>query len=527
MVMLLSWGVLAARATVPPTRRPLSPREVFRKAAPSVLLLQAFDTDGNPVSLGSGVVVYRGLIVTNQHVVENATTFLIAQTSGKVAATLLYCDAHLDLCLLSAPALAATPVTLRETENTEIGERVYAIGAPQGLSLTLSEGLISGKRTGAGGSLLQTSAPISHGSSGGGLFDEHARLVGITALSIQEGQNLNFAIPSSSVKNFLDRAGLEVLVERYLAAKGGRVRLNSVRSVRQEGRAFVGDLTLPLSIEWKRPDLYRMDLWLKDQQTTTAFDGIQVWTKDANGVKTGADINPEDRWTIRDTARYFLDQIGIESRPAVELLGIEQLGGGKAYKLWLREEGQGERLVYLDTSSLLEVRIVRQSLFAGKDTRVTIDLSDHTEVSGLVIPLTATVTLTGKDAKDVAPKMRFSLNSVVVNPPIEDQRFAPVADTPVAEKQAILAWLADHLTRMGAEGGEFTRLRDSANREAFLAYLVELNPEVSELCVPFLRREWWVYSAKLPRPGPPRKISGSEGRFVAKSPCEPFRIRSE
>jgi len=71
---------------------------------------------------------------------------------------------------------------------------VYAVGAPEGLEMTLSEGLISGFRDFRGQRVVQTSAPISHGSSGGGLFDEVGGLVGITTFMLGAGQNLNFAI---------------------------------------------------------------------------------------------------------------------------------------------------------------------------------------------------------------------------------------------------------------------------------------------------------------------------------------------
>jgi len=75
-----------------------------------------------------------------------------------------------------------------------VGERVYALGAPEGFDLTLSEGLISGLRRRGGTNVIQTTAPISHGSSGGGLFDLEGRLVGITTYYIEDGQSLNFAI---------------------------------------------------------------------------------------------------------------------------------------------------------------------------------------------------------------------------------------------------------------------------------------------------------------------------------------------
>ncbi len=75
-----------------------------------------------------------------------------------------------------------------------MGDPVYTVGAPSGLDRTLGDGLISGLRSGEGRHYIQTTAPISPGSSGGGLFDENGNLIGITTLYIEEGQALNFAI---------------------------------------------------------------------------------------------------------------------------------------------------------------------------------------------------------------------------------------------------------------------------------------------------------------------------------------------
>lgn len=71
---------------------------------------------------------------------------------------------------------------------------MFSIGARQGFELSLGEGIVSSKRSKDGVRLLQTSAPISKGASGGGLFDAQGNLVGITTFMIRDAQNLNFAI---------------------------------------------------------------------------------------------------------------------------------------------------------------------------------------------------------------------------------------------------------------------------------------------------------------------------------------------
>jgi S1-C subfamily serine protease len=102
-----------------------------------------------------------------------------------------------DRCVIKVRGLKLEPIGgIRLISNLDIGESVYAIGNPRGLQRTISEGLVSGVRDQSDGRLIQTTAPISSGSSGGGLFDALGNLIGITALTLANSQNLNFAVPA-------------------------------------------------------------------------------------------------------------------------------------------------------------------------------------------------------------------------------------------------------------------------------------------------------------------------------------------
>ena len=89
---------------------------------------------------------------------------------------------------------------MRSFDSLEVGEPVYTLGSPVGLELTLANGLISGRREEDGRHFVQTTAPISPGSSGGGLFDARGNLVGVTTLVLagreRLNQALNFALPA-------------------------------------------------------------------------------------------------------------------------------------------------------------------------------------------------------------------------------------------------------------------------------------------------------------------------------------------
>ena len=105
-------------------------------------------------------------------------------------------DKEGDRCVLQTRdgGLAGQASRSRRYSDLQIGERVYTVGSPQALDRTLGEGIISGLRSLRGIRHIQTTAPISPGSSGGGLFDRHGNLIGITTFLLKDSQSLNFAI---------------------------------------------------------------------------------------------------------------------------------------------------------------------------------------------------------------------------------------------------------------------------------------------------------------------------------------------
>jgi len=177
-----------------PQASALTASEVFRRVSPSVVIVVVLDSVGSAVGYGSGVVVARDRVITNCHVVEEGRSIVVVRGDRRTSARIIDRDTtSLDLCMLATTTGDAPIVRLRPMNGLEIGESVYSIGAPLGLDKTLSPGLISGLRAVGGAGLVQTTAPISPGSSGGGLFDEAGFLVGVTTGSLEEGQNLNFA----------------------------------------------------------------------------------------------------------------------------------------------------------------------------------------------------------------------------------------------------------------------------------------------------------------------------------------------
>jgi Tfp pilus assembly protein PilF len=192
-----------SRATTVEKRRelpePLSPKDLFKLVSPSVFIVQAIAKDGSVIAFGSGVAVAPTRIVTNVHVIEGADSWRVRKGEKSWSATVANTDREHDLCELEVDGLRATSVVVRASSTIEVGERVYAIGTPEGLEVTLSDGLVSGVRDFDHSRVIQTTAAISKGSSGGGLFDSAGRLLGITTFFVRDGQNLNFALPAELI----------------------------------------------------------------------------------------------------------------------------------------------------------------------------------------------------------------------------------------------------------------------------------------------------------------------------------------
>jgi hypothetical protein len=188
----LTDGQRAAAERLP--GRKLTAQELFRLVSPSLFVVTTSDARGTVRTLGSAVAISGDVAVTNAHVVEGGESIRVMQGEESWSASVLDRDAGADLCRLRIEGPLASAALVRDSASLRIGQRVYSVGAPEGLEMTLSEGLISGFRDFRGQRVVQTSAPISRGSSGGGLFDEMGGLIGITTFMLAGGQNLNFAI---------------------------------------------------------------------------------------------------------------------------------------------------------------------------------------------------------------------------------------------------------------------------------------------------------------------------------------------
>ena len=187
-----------------------SGRVVADTAFRSVVLVTMEDANGSPVATASGFFVREDLIVTNYHVVKDASrghVKIIGESAAHVIAGTVSLDQRKDLAILKVLGVKAPSLRLGSDTDARVGDRIYAVGNPLGLEGTFSDGIISGVRRAASQRLLQITAPISPGSSGGPVLAENGLVIGIAVASIREGQNLNFAIPVSELQPLLARVG--------------------------------------------------------------------------------------------------------------------------------------------------------------------------------------------------------------------------------------------------------------------------------------------------------------------------------
>jgi hypothetical protein len=176
---------------------------VFAKVADSVLLVTVEDDRGEVLGRGSAFVVPGGRLVTNAHVVSEGKIFI---TGGafKIPCVVEKLNDELDLAILRPSAeLSAQPLVLASALPPN-GSTVFALGNPHGLERTISQGLFTGTRSVRTTQMLQVSAAISPGSSGGPVVLPSGEVIGVATLSLKDGQNLNFAVPAAAVRSLMD-----------------------------------------------------------------------------------------------------------------------------------------------------------------------------------------------------------------------------------------------------------------------------------------------------------------------------------
>lgn len=185
--------------------------DIVKRSSDAVVLIVISNSSGQETALGSGFIVSAdGEIVTNNHVVKDAHSAVVKLANGAFfpVSGVLASNADKDLAVVKVDGKNLPFLTLGDLEKVQVGEHVVAMGSPLGLEGTVSDGVVSAIRDDSGKKWIQTTAPASHGNSGGPLLDMNNNVVGVITWGVNPelGQNLNFAVPCDEVASILIKA---------------------------------------------------------------------------------------------------------------------------------------------------------------------------------------------------------------------------------------------------------------------------------------------------------------------------------
>ena len=184
--------------------------DLFTRQADSIVVVGTAGKRKKDNRAGSGFFISEdGLIVTNYHLIKRAKNIYVKlrNDQGYTKVKVLATDSRDDIAVIKIDGEGFLPVTLGQSTDVKVGQRVVAIGNPLGLESTVADGLISAWREIQNGrKVLQVSVPLSPGSSGGPLFNLAGEVIGITTASMSKGQSLNFAVPIEYAQPLIQQA---------------------------------------------------------------------------------------------------------------------------------------------------------------------------------------------------------------------------------------------------------------------------------------------------------------------------------
>lgn len=209
------WSLAVIGVLLPFAARAEFDPKLFFQLIPSVVKVEAYNADGS-VNIGSGVVVKEGIVATNCHVTRKARSIQVGQAGARWVAHAQSRDMDHDLCLLHVPH-ATAPVVAFKPDKPKVGQAVVAMGYVGGVAPQMSKGEIKALYDYDGGAVIQSTTPFTSGASGGGLFDEEGRLVGLVTFKYRGERAYHFSLPLEWIFRNLDDT-----LEKVEPLAGGR-----------------------------------------------------------------------------------------------------------------------------------------------------------------------------------------------------------------------------------------------------------------------------------------------------------------
>ena len=319
-----------ASSSIGSLSKPVARRELIDYALENTLTLRAHDSSGEEISLGSGFFIDGGHVVTNAHVIAGAAWVEMIDLSGQVVASAPYAlavDIENDLAILPTPHSEREGLSL-SVLDAQVADDIWVFGAPLGLEGTTSSGVVSAFRDKDGLELMQITAPISQGSSGGPVLNSSGEVIGVATLIMTGGQNLNFAVPVSklldlrfsagnresfpSASAFEDEFDIEVFIMLATMATSPVLELDSTTRGRLDADSptLEGSPYSVYQIEGNAGQRLRIDVmsnqidtvaWLVQDSSLFSDD---LWSVEDDDGGAGTDSRIET--TLPDTDVYYL-----------------------------------------------------------------------------------------------------------------------------------------------------------------------------------------------------------------------------
>ena len=200
--IILLWITAAASAQ--------NDEQLAEKALAATVYLELADKDDNLLGFGSGFFVGQSQIATNFYIVEGAakgTAQLAGSPTKYTVDGISAIDEKNDLAIIEVTGFEGEPLPLGDSDTVKTDETVYVAGNPQGLEGNFSKDTVSNLHEGDAKKQLQMTALIPPGNSGGPVLNGNGEVIGISLITLDDGQNLNFAIPSNDIKELLTQSG--------------------------------------------------------------------------------------------------------------------------------------------------------------------------------------------------------------------------------------------------------------------------------------------------------------------------------
>lgn len=324
---------------------------IAKRSLPSVVTVISIDGAGKQFGLGSGFIVREdGLVVTCYHVIQNASAVEVRnkeigsfRVKGVVAA-----DRKMDFAVLKITADDLPVVPLGNSDLVKLGEGVVAIGNPKGLTGTISAGLISQIREEDDFTMLQTSAPIYSGNSGGPLLNKRGEVIGVVAARVEDGPTLGLAVPIDYVRRALQDGASVKYTIREMARLEERISKEEeeekgARVIRENFTQYKdpdGFFSLAVPKKW----LAQRDQYWSDDRSTFCYETViapedaklaQVRGYVSEGLRIQFQLPPRGKvWTTRgiEEWRNSVAQNMVNSNPGFALTdsGTMKFGGTSA-----------------------------------------------------------------------------------------------------------------------------------------------------------------------------------------------------